>query len=159
MTKREFAKIIASLNWSSVQSDSPDAGAHLEFIKDYLLKMKKGQAIDLMLAVWEARTLTAQYPDKNSPFKDMLEFPSVEYDKPIADDFQSNLPVNDRIEILTDALQDIDLESDFVDPPSTVKRCGEIARKALSEFNISSVHIPGSVQTDELPPRLEQRSG
>jgi hypothetical protein len=38
------------------------------------------------------------------------------------------------VEVLTDALQDIDLESDFVDPPSNVKRCGEIARKALKKF-------------------------
>lgn len=35
---------------------------------------------------------------------------------------------------LVDALRDIDLEADFVDPPSTVKRCGEITRKALTKY-------------------------
>jgi hypothetical protein len=38
------------------------------------------------------------------------------------------------VDYLVDALRDIDLEADFVDPPSTVKRCGEIARKALTKY-------------------------
>lgn len=45
-------------------------------------------------------------------------------------------PIQTGVEILEYALRDIDLEGDFIDPPSTVKRCAEIARKALSEFSI-----------------------
>lgn len=51
-------------------------------------------------------------------------------------------------QILIDALRDIDLYDDVADPPFTPKQFGNIARKALKEYQQAKTSIPGETPID-----------
>lgn len=61
----------------------------------------------------------------------------TEYRKSVFKDIEVDSPV----QILIDALRDIDLYDDVADPPFTPEQFGDIARKALAQYNAS---LPGS---------------
>jgi hypothetical protein len=161
MTKREFAQLVASINWTDHQADSPHAAYKIEFIKETLMKMKKERVIDLLFNVWEAVTLSTQYPDKNSPFKAMKEFKSGEFDNLLTEDFElfDNLEQKYASQSLEcDKLlhDNYELKTQNVDYSN---RIIELQIKLDQLKQKLSAHVPGSYQTDQMPPRLEERSG
>jgi len=65
MTKQELAKHIDNLKWCNIQCDCPEDGFALEFAKERLMELEKGEAIDLLFAVLEAQNLPHDFMGEN----------------------------------------------------------------------------------------------
>lgn len=64
MSRQEIIKMINSLRWGSIETDSPDAGQEYEFVVGELMKLEKKEAVDILLSVIQEQNLPNDYLSK-----------------------------------------------------------------------------------------------
>lgn len=72
--KQKLAIQICSLKWADIQTGSEMEGSFMEHLFDKLMAMEKEDAIRLLMEVIEAQNLQRDYPESDSPFRDMCDF-------------------------------------------------------------------------------------